>query len=63
MKKSFVFISCLALLGIGVSCGCTCVKPNQGIQGELRYTRKKLEFYITNEATTIGEMTTLYIDV
>lgn len=59
MKKSFVFISCLALLGIGVSSGCTYVKPNQGIQGELRHTRKKLEFYMTNEAITIGEMTTL----
>lgn len=59
MKNSFVFISCLALLGIGVSSGCTCVKPNQGIQGELRHTRKKLKFYMTNEAITIGEMTTL----
>ena len=59
MKKSFVFISCLALLGIGVSSGCICVKPNHGIQGKLRHTRKKLEFYMTNEAITIGEMTTL----
>ena len=59
MKKSSVFIICVVLLGIGVSSGCTYSKQNLGIQGELRYTRKKLEFYMTNEAITIGEMTTL----